>query len=152
MSDELPVGAGRRQWLTPLICIGTVGILCVGFYFLLVSRVGLPARTAIFLAGATFVISVVAAVCGALRIEKAIVWIGAGFVVVMLATMIHLGMSFILVAALAALHAVGLPISDMLVEVVGWIGAAISLACAAGVWWILWKRFKAPLEGKEAKR
>jgi hypothetical protein len=152
MSDELPVGAKPRLWLTLFICIGTVGILCVGFYFILVSRAGLPARTAIFLSGAAFVLSVVPAVCCVLRIERTILWIGAGFAVVMLATMINLGMSFILVAALAALHAVGLPISDMLTEVVVWIGAAISLACAAGVWWILWKRFKAPLEGKEAGR
>jgi hypothetical protein len=152
MSDELPVGAVRRQWLTLFICIGTVGILCLGFYFLLVSRAGLLAKSAIYLAGATFVVSVVPAVCGALRIERTILWIGAGFVVVMLATMINLGMSFILVPALATFHALGLPISEMLVDVVAWIGAVISLACAAGVWWILWKRFKAPLEGKEAGR
>jgi len=123
-----------------------------GVYFLLVSRAGLLARTAIYLAGATLVVSVVPAVCGALRIEKAILWIGSVFVVVILAAMINLGMSFILMSALATLHAVGLPISEMLVDVVAWIGAAISLACAAGVWWILWKRFKAPLEGKEARR
>jgi hypothetical protein len=152
MSDELPVGAVRRQWLTLFICITTVGILCLGFYFILVSRAGLPTRTAIFLSGAAFVLSVVPAVCGALRIERTILWNGASFVVVMLATMINLGMSFILVAALAALHAVGLPISDMFVEVVVWIGVAISLACAVGVWWILWKRFKTPLEGNEARR
>ena len=81
---------------------------------------------------------------------KPILWIGAAVVIVVLADMINLGMTFILVAAVAALQSVGPRISDILVKVAAWIGAGVSLACAAAVWWTLWKRFKAPLEGKES--
>lgn len=150
-----------RLWLTLLSCLVTAVIFCAGLYFLAI-RGGASFALAALWVGTTFGVSVIALGCG-LRVlrdpqsqpwsnprlsTRVYFWIATGVVVPVLACILNLGASFIAAIVLMMIQAAGLPVTR-LAEPLSWIAAAISLACASGAWWVIWKQYKASLNKDE---
>ena len=150
----MPTMTKRRLWLNSFSSLVILALLCVGFYFLAV-RAGLSNQTAALWAGATFALFVAALTYGTMRAlrdptwnpERAprlprpvIFWLATGIVLPMLVSLLHLGVSFLLVAVLTMIAAVGVEVSSRIVGLASWVGISMSLISGCALWWFLWKR------------
>ena len=69
-----------------------------------------------------------------------IFWLATGIVLPMLVSLLHLGVSFLLVAVLTMIAAVGVEVSSRIVGFTSWVGISMSLISGCALWWFLWKR------------
>ena len=149
----------RRLWVNSFISLVILALFCVAFYYLAVYA-GLSVWMAALWAGGVFVLFVVAATYGLMRLLRdpawgpgrapqfliprlsrpVIFWMATGVILPMLFSLVNLAVSFLMVAFLTMIGVVGVEVSPRLVDLLSWVGMGMSLISACGVWWFLWKR------------